>query len=394
MLEKLEVSAKAKNQLAVPAWSGEARLDKLFEGIDPIIASILEKALSGKDLDVKEGAELLNAKGPELKLLVLTANELRRQTVGDIVTYVVNRNVNFTNVCLGGCKFCAFRRSIEDDDAYLLTLEQIKAKVREAIEFGATEVCVQGGLHPRFGLDEYVAILRAVRDVSLSVHIHAFSPAELDHISRRGGVSIEEVIKTLLEAGLNSVPGTAAEILVDRVRNIICPKKISVRRWVEIITTCHLLGLPTTATMLYGTVETPLERAQHLALIRDIQRRTQGFTEFVPLAFMPFNTPLCHEGLATSRPSIIDSLCMHAVARLMLAGYIDNVQASWVKLGPRGAQLMLNAGANDLGGTLLEENITRAAGGKNQAMLPKQLESLILELGRVPKQRTTTYGLI
>lgn len=356
-------------------------------------AEILERALAGEELTVGEGERLLQAGGEELLALARVADEVRRRRVGDVVTYVKNRNINFTNVCAGSCKFCAFRRLPSDPDAYVLTRGQIVDKVREALEFGATEVCIQGGLHPEFGLEEYLAILQAVRSVSPSIHIHAFSPAELDHIAGHEGLSIEETISALREAGLNSVPGTAAEVLVDRVRNIICPKKISARRWVEIITTCHRLGLPTTATMLYGTVETPRERAEHLALIRDVQRSTWGFTEFVPLAFMPYNTPLWRDG-ERSPPSILEGLRVHATARLMLAGYIDNIQASWVKLGPRGAQLTLRAGANDLGGTLLEENITRAAGGRRQAMTPKQLEQLISELGRIPRQRTTTYELI
>lgn len=354
---------------------------------------ILDKALAGEELGIEEGELLLRAEGKELQALVAVADLVRRLRVGDTVSYVVNRNINHTNICVGSCKFCAFRRPPNDPDAYLLTREQIAAKVREAVRFGATEVCIQGGLHPEFELKDYLEILRSVREVSQSIHIHAFSPAELDYISRQEGVDVGKVIRALVGAGLNSVPGTAAEILVDRVRDVICPKKISSRRWVEIVTTCHRLGLPTTSTMLYGTVETPRERAEHLASIRDVQRWTGGFTEFVPLAFMPYNTPLWSDG-ERSPPSILESLRVHATARLMLAGYIDNIQTSWVKLGPRGVQLMLRAGANDLGGTLLEENITRAAGGKRQAMSPNQLERLISELGRVPRQRTTTYELV
>jgi len=354
---------------------------------------ILQRVLAGEELSVDEGERLLRAEGEELRRLVQAADEVRRRKVGDIVTYVVNRNINFTNICTGSCKFCAFRRSLDDPDAYVLTPEQISGKVREALKFGATEVCIQGGLHPEFRLEDYLAILRAVRSVSESVHIHAFSPAELDHIAKQEELSIEDIIRTLRDVGLNSVPGTAAEILVDRVRNIICPQKINTSRWMEIIKMCHRLGLPTTATMLYGTVETPREQAEHLALLREIQHETHGFTEFVPLAFMPYNTPLWEDGKRSS-PSASESLRIHAVARLMLAGSIDNIQASWVKLGPRGAQLMLNAGANDLSGTLMEENISREAGGRWQAMSPEQLEGLILEIGRIPKQRSTTYDIL
>ena len=362
--------------------------------LDLEFREILDRALAGEELNMDEGERLFRAEGEELRALVGVADEVRRRRVGDIVTYVINRNVNFTNICVGSCRFCAFRRSAGDPDAYVLTLEQIAAKVREALAFGATEVCVQGGLHPEFGLENYLDMLQTIRKISPDIHIHAFSPAELNHIAKQEGLLIEKVIKILREAGLNSVPGTAAEILVDRVRDIICPKKISASQWVKAIKTCHRLGLPTTATMLYGTVETARERAEHLALIRDIQRETWGFTEFVPLAFMPGNTPLQQEGLISSPPKTVESLRVHAVARLMFVGFIDNIQTSWVKLGSQGVQLMLRAGANDLSGTLLEENITRAAGGERQIMLPEQLRQLIFELGRTPWQRTTTYELL
>ncbi len=366
---------------------GELRADLEFR-------EILDRALAGEELSVAEGERLLRAEGEELRALVGVADEVRRRRVGDIVTYVINRNLNFTNICIGSCKFCAFRRLPSDPDAYVLTLEQIAAKVREALAFGATEVCVQGGLHPEFGLKNYLGMLRTIRKISPDIHIHAFSPAELNHIAEQEGLSIEEVIKALRDEGLNSVPGTAAEILVNRVRDIICPKKISTGQWVKTIKTCHRLGLPTTATMLYGTVETPRELAQHFALIREVQRETRGFTEFVPLAFMPGNTPLQRDGLISFPPKKVESLRVHAVARLMFVGFIDNIQTSWVKLGSQGAQLMLRAGANDLSGTLLEENITRAAGGERQVMLPEQLRQLIFELGRTPRQRTTIYELL
>jgi len=377
--------------LSSSSWT---RTDIALAELDLEFEEILQRALAGEELGIDEGEWLFQSEDGELRVLIWAADEVRRRRVGDIVTYVVNRNINFTNICEGGCKFCAFRRSPDDPDAYVLTPGQIAAKVREAVEFGATEVCIQGGLHPEFGLEDYLAILRAVRGVSKTIHIHAFSPAELDHIARQEGSSVGEVIKTLRGAGLNSVPGTAAEILVDRVRAIICPKKLSTGEWTKIIKTCHRLGLPTTATMMYGHVETARERAQHLALIRDIQRETGGFTEFVPLAFLPSNTPLQRAGIVRSSPSVVDNLRVHAVSRLMLAGWIDNIQASWVKLGPRLAQLMLKAGANDLSGTLMEENISRAAGGRGQAMLPEQLEGLILEIGRVPRQRSTTYDIL
>lgn len=355
---------------------------------------ILQRALAGEELTVEEGALLLQAEGKKLQALLQVADEVRRRRVGDIVTYVKNRNINFTNICRGSCRFCTFRRSPGDPEAYVLSPEQIEAKVAEALEIGATEVCVQGGLHPDFRLEDYLQILRAIRRAAPEIHIHAFSPSEINHIAERENMGLEEVIQALKREGLNSVPGTAAEILVDRVRSIICPEKISTEQWIRTIKTCHRLGLPTTATVMYGHVETPLELAQHISIIREIQKETWGFTEFVLLGFMSRNTPLGREFKLEPAPNLVQSLRLHAVARLMLAGYVDNIQASWVKLGPRGAQLMLRAGANDLGGTLMEEHITRAAGGSLDSMSAEQLERLILEMGRIPRQRTTTYELI
>lgn len=354
---------------------------------------ILSRALEGGELKVEDGERLLKARGPELLALVRTADEMRRRRVGDVVTYVINRNINFTNVCIGTCRFCAFRRRLGDSDAYTLTPEQISAKTREAVEFGATEICMQGGLHPNFRLDDYIEMLAAVRRVSSGIHIHAFSPAELNHIAEHERAEISEVIRALHKAGLNSVPGTAAEILVDRVRNIICPDKIDSNSWIETIKICHRLGIPTTATILYGHTETPRETAEHLTLLREIQRETGGFTEFVPLAFLHRNTQLERIGIRSSRRGAVD-LRLHATARLMLSGYIDNIQASWVKLGRKLAQMMLGAGANDLSGTLMEENISRAAGGHGTKMTPAQLEQMILEVDRIPRQRTTTYELL
>jgi 7,8-didemethyl-8-hydroxy-5-deazariboflavin synthase CofH subunit len=366
--------------------------DKLFDSLDPKFCGIIEKALEGKEITVEECERLLHTEGRELHALVLAVDEVRRQRVGDVVTYVVNRNINYSNICVGDCKFCAFKRNRGDKDAYTLTLEQISDKTKEALNFGATEICMQGGLNPELTLENYVAMLKAIRNVSADVHIHAFSPAELNFIARQSGLSLKEVVETLLAVGLNSVPGTAAEILADRVRDIICPGKISSGEWQTTIKLCHRLGLPSTATMMYGHVETPREQAEHMALVREIQRETHGFTEFVLLPFMHENTPLQRAGIARDGSSGVNNIRVHAVARLMLAGYIDNIQTSWVKLGPKVAQMMLSGGANDLGGTLLEENISRAAGARIQMMAPQELERLIKEIGRIPRRRTTTYG--
>ncbi|MGQ9787696.1 MAG: 7,8-didemethyl-8-hydroxy-5-deazariboflavin synthase subunit CofH [Candidatus Hadarchaeaceae archaeon] len=355
---------------------------------------ILQRAMAGEELSPEEGAVLLQAEGRDLEALVQAADEIRRRRVGDIVTYVKNRNINFTNICVGSCRFCAFRCSPEDHQAYVLSQQQIEAKVREALKACVTEICIQGGLHPDFGLEDYLEIIRTVRKVAPRVHIHAFSPAEINYIAEKGDMDLSEVIIKLRGAGLDSVPGTAAEILVERVRRIICPEKISTEQWIKTIKICHSLDVPTTATMMYGHVETPLEQARHISIIREIQKETHGFTEFVLLGFVSRNTLLGKEFNLEPYPDLVHSLRLHAVARLMLAGYIDNIQASWVKLGPRGAQLMLEAGANDLGGTLMEENITKAAGGSLCSMTEEQLERLILEIGRTPRQRTTTYELI
>ncbi|KXB01540.1 hypothetical protein AKJ41_01165 [candidate division MSBL1 archaeon SCGC-AAA259O05] len=329
----------------------------------------------------------------ELDYLLKSADKLRERTVSDIVTYVLNRNINFTNVCTSGCKFCAFSRYPGDPGTYLLTTKQVSQKTREAVRNGATEICMQGGLHPSLKLENYIDYLRAIRRVSSNVHIHAFSPAEINHISRKSELDAKEVIKTLHEEGLDSIPGTAAEILMDRVRRIICPNKISVEKWEEIIKTSHELGIPTTSTLMYGHVETPLEIATHLKKLREIQKETGGFTELVLLPFSSQNTELGKKGLSKELDPI-DHLRVHAVARIMLADQIKNIQASWVKLGPKLAQKTLDAGVNDLSGTLMEENITRSAGGKLEKMKPEEIRELIVEAGKIPRQRTTTYELI
>ncbi|MBS3815304.1 MAG: 7,8-didemethyl-8-hydroxy-5-deazariboflavin synthase subunit CofH [Hadesarchaea archaeon] len=368
-------------------------MTKSLENKNQDFNKILKKALDGSELSVSEGERLLKCSNSELKALVETADNLRREKVGDIVTYVVNRNINFTNVCETNCKFCAFHSSPNDSKAYLLSTEEIKSKVSEALDRGATEICLQGGLHPSLELRDYVSFLEAIRSVSNEIHVHAYSPAEINHVAQAEDMRVREVIIRLKEAGLDSIPGTAAEILVNRVRNIICPRKISAEDWERIIRTSHQLGVPTTATIMYGHVENPWEVSFHLSKLRSIQKETQGFTELVPLAFASGNTELEKMGKA---PKLTpkDHLRIHSVARLMLNGFIDNIQSSWVKLGPKLAQRVLNAGANDLSGTLIEENITRAAGGQMQEMAPKELKELINEVDRTPRERTTTYKLI
>lgn len=316
------------------------------------------------------------------------ADELRRELVGDTVTYVVNRNINFTDICVNNCKFCSFRNR----RGFVLSLNEIRQKVEEAVEFGCSEVCIQGGLLPDADVEYYVSILQTVREVSKNIHIHAFSPMEVLHAARNSRMDVEDVLKTFKREGLNSMPGTAAEILDDRIRAHICPKKLKTSEWVHIIKKAHEVGIPTTATMMYGHAESWDERIRHLLLIKRIQQDTHGFTEFIPLPFLWRNNEL---GKNYKGSSGFEDLLVIAIARILLYPEIRNIQASWVKLGLKLAQAALYAGANDLGGTLLEENISKAAGSVSGEMLtPEELEELIRVAGRIPKQRDTLYNII
>ncbi len=316
------------------------------------------------------------------------ADELRREVVGDVVTYVINRNINFTDICINDCKFCSFRNKRK----FMLSIDEIKRKVEEAVEFGCTEVCIQGGLLPDADVDFYISILEAVREVSRSIHIHAFSPMEVLHAARNSGMDVEDVLMEFKRAGLNSMPGTAAEILNDEIRSQICPKKLKTNEWVEIVKTAHRLGIPTTATMMYGHMDSWKDRIEHILLIKKIQQETGGFTEFIPLPFMWRNNEL---GRRYKGSSGFDDLLVIAVARILLYPEIKNIQASWVKLGVKLAQAALHVGANDLGGTLMEENISKAAGATSGEMLhPEEIAEIIRTAGRIPKQRDTLYNVI
>ncbi|AEA47610.1 5-amino-6-(D-ribitylamino)uracil--L-tyrosine 4-hydroxyphenyl transferase CofH [Archaeoglobus veneficus] len=313
------------------------------------------------------------------------ADELRKEAAGEEVTYVVNRNINFTDICVNSCRFCSFRNRRN----FLLSLDEIRRKVEEAVDYGCTEVCMQGGLHPNADLDFYISILDTVRDVSKSIHIHAFSPMEVLHAARMSGLHYEDVLKEMKRAGLNSMPGTAAEILDDSIRAKICPEKLSANQWVEIVKSAHRLGIPTTATMMYGHIETWEQRIRHIKLIREIQEETGGFTEFIPLPFMWRNNSL---GRVAKGSSGFEDLLVIAVARILLYPAIKNIQASWVKLGVKLAQAALFVGANDLGGTLMEENISKAAGSTSGEFLSvEELEAVIERAGRIPRQRDTLY---
>ena len=351
--------------------------------------------LDGGTLSRDQCRSLAHAEGDDLLGLLVAANSLRRELVGNLVTYVVNRNINFTNVCFVGCKFCAFSRGPRESDTYFLSLEQMAQKAVEAWELGATEVCIQGGLPRDLPPYHYRDILRAVKQATPRMHIHAFSPMEIVYGVELTGMELGDYLRMLRDNGLDTLPGTAAEILDDDVRFVLSRNKLSTEQWKEVIRTAHGCGIRSTSTLMYGHVETPEHWVNQLLLLRDIQRETGGFTEFVPLGFVHQNTLLFQQGIARPGPTLGEHLKIHALARVLLAGSINNIQVSWVKLNRRLSQLCLHAGANDYGGTLMEENISREAGATaGQYTSPKEFQSLILETGRIPAERNTTYTRI
>jgi len=370
-------------------------LTELSNQVPPAVGSALDRALKEQELSADDALTLFGARGLNALALSAVANEMRRRQAGDRVTYVKVRNINFTNVCYTGCKFCAFGKHHNDPEAYTLDVEDVVEQAIEAWEWGCTEVCMQGGLNPKLGGDIYFRLVKAVKDALPGIHIHAFSPFEIQYASQILGKSPEYALRRLKDLGLGSIPGTAAEILDSEVRQIHTKNKLSAQAWVEIVKTAHRVGLPSSATIMYGHVDSPRHWANHLALIRDIQRETGGFTEFVPLGFIHHNTPLYAEGIARTGPTGMESLKMHAVSRLMLGRDIPNVQVSWVKLGPAMSQMCLDAGANDFGGTLHNESISKMAGADNgEYMPPEEFERLIVDMGRIPAQRDTLYRLV
>jgi FO synthase subunit 2 len=373
-------------------------LESVLKNADPIVASALDRALSGKDITVDEAIALFDCTGLEMNLLVTVADELRRRTVGDIVTYVVNRNVNFTNVCIKQCGFCAFSRDFREEEGYFLPNEEIVRRAKEAASLGATEVCIQAGLPPKMDGHLYVDICKAVKKDLPDMHIHAFSPEEVLYGAVRSGTQTLDYLKMLKEAGVGSLPGTAAEILDQSLRDVISPGRIKVDDWVSIIKQAHSLGIATTSTIMYGHIETSRHKAEHIALLREIQKETHGFTEFVPLSFVHTEAPMySHHTVPGIRAGADGNevVKMHAVARIMLNNHIPNIQVSWVKEGARMSQLLLAAGANDFGGTLINESISTAAGAQHgQLMRPREIRQLIRSSGRIPAQRSTTYKLL
>lgn len=361
------------------------------------VGAMLDAACAGRELPESALVRLFSVEGRDLEAVIRAADELRAASVGDTVTYVVNRNINYTNICLYHCGFCAFSKGRGSGDlrgpAYNLDLEEIARRTVEAEAHGATEVCLQGGIHPSFNGHTYLNIVRAVKQAVPAMHVHAFSPLEIMHGAHTLDLPLRHYLERLRDAGLATLPGTAAEILDDEIRDLICPDKLRTAEWLEVIRTAHEVGLRTTATIMYGHTEQPVHWARHLLRLRSLQQQTGGISEFVPLGYVHMEAPLWRKGRTRSGPTLREAVLMHAVSRLALHPLITNIQASWVKMGAAGAALCLQAGANDLGGTLMNESITRAAGGVHGQLLDAaQLTALARGIGRPARQRSTLYG--
>jgi 7,8-didemethyl-8-hydroxy-5-deazariboflavin synthase CofH subunit len=379
--------------------SGDAgSLIDVLDRITPDVRAILGRALDGAEVSVAEADVLAITTGRDLLALTLTADELRRRHVGDTVTYVVNRNINFTNVCIKHCGFCAFSRDHREEEGYLLPIDEVVRRAREAWALGATEVCIQAGLPPKLDGRFYIDLTRALKAALPGLHLHAFSPEEVLYGSVRSGLPIKEYLSELKDAGLGTLPGTSAEILDQAIRDRIARGRITVDQWVEVITTAHALGIRTTSTIMYGHVETPADWVRHMALLRSIQKDTGGFTEFVPLSLIHSEAPMYSKALVEGvRPGAtgVEVIRMHALARVLLGPVLRNIQASWVKEGPKLAQALLDAGANDLGGTLINESISTSAGAQyGQLVGPAELRRWIRDAGRVPAERDTLYRIV
>jgi FO synthase len=386
------VTAVPEREIALIGAPRSARLDAG-------LTRMLERAQSGEDLSETEIVRLFAARGPEFTAVCAAADELRAAVNSDAVTYVVNRNINYTNVCYFRCQFCAFSKGKLSENLrgrpYDLDLAEIQRRTREAWARGATEVCMQGGIHPDYTGATYVEICRAVKEAAPRIHVHAFTALEVWQGAETLGIGVPEFLAMLREAGLGTLPGTAAEILDDEVRRVICPDKINTAQWFAVMEAAHAMGLKSTVTIMFGHVDRPEHWARHLLRVREHQTRTRGFTEFIPLPFVHMEAPIYLKGRARRGPTFREVVLMHAVARLALHPHIPNIQASWVKLGPDGVAACLRAGVNDLGGTLMNETITRSAGAAHgQEMSPEQMEALILAAGRRPVQRTTLYEVV
>ena len=373
-------------------------IDSLFKNADPVVSEILNKALSEKEITGKEGLILYQTKGIDFHLVGLVADELRKRRVGNTVSYVVNRNINFTNVCIKQCGFCAFSRDFREEEGYFLPTEEIVRRAKEAHSLGATEVCIQAGLPPDMEGDLYENICREIKKEIPDIHIHGFSPEEILYGATRSNISIDEFLKRMKEAGVNTLPGTSAEILDQELRDKISPGRITVEQWEQVIKGAHKIGINTTSTMMFGHLETLEQRINHMVKLREIQKETGGFTEFVPLNFVHSEAPMykhqLHEGIQQGG-SGNDVLLTHAVARIMFNNSIDNIQMSWVKEGQKMSQLLLMWGANDFGGTLINESISTSAGSEyGQLLRPKEIRRMAREIGRIPAERNTQYKML
>jgi len=363
------------------------------------LGSIIDRAMTGMRLSETDIVALFNARGVDEDAVLQAADDLRQRVNGDSVSFVVNRNINYTNICYFGCSFCAFAKGRVAENlrarGYDLPLEEIQARVADAWQRGATEVCLQGGIHPHYTGATYLAILRAVKQAQPDMHVHAFSPLEIRQGAQTLGLPLKDYLGALQQAGLGTLPGTAAEILDDEIRQVICPDKLNTAEWLEVMRVAHALGLQSTATIMFGHIDQPLNWARHLLRIRDLQEETGGFTEFVPLPFVHMEAPMYRNGGTRKGPTFREALLMHAIARLALHPHITNIQASWVKLGRDGLRACLDAGVNDLGGTLMNESISRAAGAAHgQEFTATDLRALIAAAGRTPQQRTTRYEAV
>ena len=368
---------------------------RMTQEIDPDVAALLESALDGRELSVQDAETLLSVEGPNFHALSWAADQARREDVGDDVTYVVCRNLNFTNICYVGCSFCGFARHKHQSDSYEHSIDTILEKCADGLARGATEICIQGGIHPQKNHDDYRDLIVGIKKAFPKLHLHAFSPEEIDWGHRKSGMGLADYLRWLVEAGVGSLPGTAAEILDDEVREILSPRKLKTARWVEIIETAHSIGLPTTSTVMYGHIESARHIAAHMGLIRDIQKRTGGFTEFVPLGFIHELNELYNVLGSRPGPSFYEDIRVVAVARLFMRPFIKNIQVSWVKMGHKVGQMALAAGANDFGGTLMEESISRESGSKfGENTSPEDFRRLIREIGRIPVERNTLYGTV
>lgn len=373
-------------------------MEAILKNIDPAISSILDRALSEKEISEKEANVLFEGSSCDIHAIGMVADELRKRRVGDIVTYVVNRNINFTNVCIKQCGFCAFSRDFREEEGYFLPTDEIIRRAKEAQQLGATEVCIQAGLPPDMDAGLYEKICKAIKFEVPRIHIHGFSPEEVLYGANRSEITIKEYLSRLKDAGVDTLPGTASEILNQDLRDKIAPGRISVKDWIDVVKTAHRLGIKTTSTMMYGHIETKTDRVRHISLLREIQKETGGFTEFVPLNFIYNDAPMYKHNLFNNiqkGASSTDVLLTHAISRIMLNNQINNIQMSWVKEGQKMSQLLLLWGANDFGGTLINESISTSAGSSyGQLLKPKEIRRMVREIGRIPAERTTNYEIL